>query len=376
MMQGQNTLLKMNKSKTKKVIDPENDDWKCKMCGCPAKHTPLKRTGRDGKKSICNACYIRERTQQERAERGSARPVLTTTVPMTPTNILSNPQQNYLFPSYWNFANVNMLQQMNLLSKMGQSFGVDNQQLYNNAFGLTQDTVAAALQAYQAAAAAATASGQLPVDFNSNLNMLGALSSLGLAAATTQAADTTSVASVLPNQDIDQSVQEIQQNDLSQGLKTEDEESKQDIESVQQQLQQITSTSISDITNLAAAVADVDTIEKLNKTALLHEGLYDQQTVSAAVAALDQAATAAQLNIKNEELIKEKINKEIKNLQEVQIKNEEIPKVIMDEKGGEKVEEKVDNRKIYQKRKQMDDEDNILEEKIKKELKKVKVDSK
>jgi len=295
---------------------------------------------------------------------------------MTPTNILSNPQQNYLFPSYWNFANVNMLQQMNLLSKMGQSFGVDNQQLYNNAFGLTQDTVAAALQAYQAAAAAATASGQLPVDFNSNLNMLGALSSLGLAAATTQAADTTSVASVLPNQDIDQSVQEIQQTDLSQGLKTEDEESKQDIESVQQQLQQITSTSISDITNLAAAVADVDTIEKLNKTALLHEGLYDQQTVSAAVATLDQAATAAQLNIKNEELIKEKINKEIKNLQEVQIKNEEIPKVIMDEKGGEKVEEKVDNRKIYQKRKQMDDEDNILEEKIKKELKKVKVDSK
>lgn len=376
MMQGQNPLLKINKTKAKKVVNPEDDDWKCKICGCPAKHTPLKRTGRDGKKSICNACYIRERTQQERAERGSARPVLTTTVPMTPTNILSNPQQNYLFPSYWNFANVNMLQQMNLLSKMGQSFGVDNQQLYNNAFGLTQDTVAAALQAYQAAAAAATASGQLPVDFNSNLNMLGALSSLGLAAATTQAADTTSVASVLPNQDIDQSVQEIQQTDLSQGLKTEDEESKQDIESVQQQLQQITSTSISDITNLAAAVADVDTIEKLNKTALLHEGLYDQQTVSAAVAALDQAATAAQLNIKNEELIKEKINKEIKNLQEVQIKNEEIPKVIMDEKGGEKVEEKVDNRKIYQKRKQMDDEDNILEEKIKKELKKVKVDSK
>lgn len=362
MMQGQNPLLKINKTKAKKVVNPEDDDWKCKICGCPAKHTPLKRTGRDGKKSICNACYIRERTQQERAERGSARPVLTTTVPMTPTNILSNPQQNYLFPSYWNFANVNMLQQMNLLSKMGQSFGVDNQQLYNNAFGLTQDTVAAALQAYQAAAAAATASGQLPVDFNSNLNMLGALSSLGLAAATTQAADTTSVASVLPNQDIDQSVQEIQQTDLSQGLKTEDEESKQDIESVQQQLQQITSTSISDITNLAAAVADVDTIEKLNKTALLHEGLYDQQTVSAAVAALDQAATAAQLNIKNEELIKEKINKEIKNLQEVQIKNEEIPKVIMDEKGGEKVEEKVDNRKIYQKRKQMDDEDNILEE--------------
>jgi len=376
MMQGQNPLLKINKTKAKKVVNPEDDDWKCKICGCPAKHTPLKRTGRDGKKSICNACYIRERTQQERAERGSARPVLTTTVPMTPTNILSNPQQNYLFPSYWNFANVNMLQQMNLLSKMGQSFGVDNQQLYNNAFGLTQDTVAAALQAYQAAAAAATASGQLPVDFNSNLNMLGALSSLGLAAATTQAADTTSVASVLPNQDIDQSVQEIQQTDLSQGLKTEDEESKQDIESVQQQLQQITSTSISDITNLAAAVADVDTIEKLNKTALLHEGLYDQQTVSAAVATLDQAATAAQLNIKNEELIKEKINKEIKNLQEVQIKNEEIPKVIMDEKGGEKVEEKVDNRKIYQKRKQMDDEDNILEEKIKKELKKVKVDSK
>jgi hypothetical protein len=81
MMQGQNTLLKMNKSKAKKVINPEDDDWKCKVCGCPAKYTPLKRTGRDGKKSICNACYIRERTQQERAERGSARPILSTTVP-------------------------------------------------------------------------------------------------------------------------------------------------------------------------------------------------------------------------------------------------------------------------------------------------------
>lgn len=222
---------------------------------------------------------------------------------MTAANILSNPQQNYLFPSYWNLANVNMLQQMNLLSKMGQSFGVDNQQLYNNAFGLTQDTVAAALQAYQAAAAA-TASGQLPVDFNSNLNMLGALSQLGLAAAATQATEATNVENVLPNQEIEQSVQEIEQTDLSQELKSDEETSKQDIESVQQQLQQITSASISDITNLAAAVADADTIEKLNKTALLPENLYDQQTVSAAVAALNQASSEAQLNIKNDELIK------------------------------------------------------------------------
>jgi len=357
MMQGQNSLLKMNnKTKSKKVVDQDDDDWKCKMCGCPAKHTPLKRTGRDGKKSICNACYIRERTQQERAERGSARPILSTTVPMT-TNILSNPQQNYLLP-YLQYSN--MIQQMNLLSKMGQGFGgMDNQQLYNNPFGLTQDAVSAMLQAYQAAAATATASGQLPVDFNSNLNMLGALSSLGLAATTTQAANVANVASVLPGQDIEQSVQDIQQTDLSQELKTDDEESKQELESVQEQLQQITSASISEITNLAAAVANADTIEKFNKTtALLTENLYDENTVSAAVAALDQAA---QLNLKNDELIKEKLN----NLQNNQINDVE-----------NKDTEEVEDKKVYTKRKQMDDEDNLLEEKLKKELKKVKVDIK
>ncbi|ORX48111.1 hypothetical protein BCR36DRAFT_329681 [Piromyces finnis] len=360
MMQGQNPLLKMNKTKSKKIVDPEDDDWKCKNCGCPAKHTPLKRTGRDGKKSICNACYIRERTQQERAERGSARPVLTTSVPMTTANILSNPQQNYFFP-YWNLANLSMVQQqMNMLTKLGQ-IGVDNQQLYaNNAFGLTQDAVSAALQAYQAAAAA-TASGQLPVDYNSNLNMLGALGTLGLtAAATTQAAN---AANVLSGQEIDQSVQDIQQSEeLSEELKTDEDTSKQDL---QQQIQQITSSSISDITKLAAAVADADTIDKLNKTtALLTESLYDQQAVAAAaVAALDQA----QLNLKNDELIKEKINKEIKSIQEAQLRKTE--------ETTSKVETK-EEKKIFQKRKEMDEEENLLGEKIKKELKRVKVDSK
>jgi len=388
MMQGQNQILKMNNkvniAKTKKVVDPEDDDWKCKNCGCPAKHTPLKRTGRDGKKSICNACYIRERTLQERAERGSARPVLTTTVPMTTANILSNAQQNYFLP-YWNFANLNIVQQMNMLTKMGQNFGVDNQQLYSHNFGLTQDAVTAALQAYQAAAAAAataTASGQLPVDYNSNLNMLGALGTLGLAAATTQTADADNVTSVLPNQDIEQSVQEIeqsvqeiQQSDLSQELKTDDETSKQDLESVQQQIQQITSASISDITNLAATVADVGTLEKLNKTnGNISISLFDQQ-VSAAVAAVE-----AQNMLKNEELIKEKINKEIKNLQEEQLRKSEeyqkLQKVGIEETSNVKLEDKIEDKKIYQKRRQMDDEDNLLEEKLKKELKRVKVDTK
>jgi len=382
MMQGQNTLLKMNKPKAKKVINPEDDDWKCKICGCPAKHTPLKRTGRDGKKSICNACYIRERTQQERAERGSARPVLTTTVPMTTANILSNQQQNYFLP-YWNLANLNIVQQMNMLTKMGQSFGVDNQQLYaNNTFGMTQDTVSAALQAYQAAAAAATASGQLPVDYNSNLHMLGALGTLGLAAATAQTSETDTNTSVLTGQEIEQSVQDIQQqSDISQ--QSEEETSKQDLDSVQQQIQQITSASISDITNLAASVTDSDTLERLNKTtALLTEGLYDQQAaVTAAVAALDQAQAQVnaqvqaqeQLNLKNDELIKEKINKEIKSMQESQVRKETSGET---EEPLKKLEEKVDDKKSYQKRKQVDDEDNLLEEKIKKELKKVKVNAK
>lgn len=58
---------------------------------------------------------------------------------------------------------------------------------------------------------------------------------------------------------------------------------------------------------------------------------------------------------------------------------QETQKVNLDVKDNvklEKIEEKVEDRKIYQKRKQIDEEDNLLEEKIKKELKKVKVDSK
>jgi len=359
------------------MIDPEDDDWKCKICGCPARHTPLKRTGRDGKKSICNACYIRERTQQERAERGSARPVLTTTVPMTTANILSNPQQNFLFPC-WNFLpNLNMVQQMSLLSKMGQSFGVESQQLFaHSAFGLTPEAISAAIQAYQAAAA--TASGQLNVDYNANLNMLSALGSLGLAtaAATTQTTETENSESVLSEQDIEQSVQDMQQSDLSQEIKTDDEDSsKQDLESVQQQIQQITSASISDLANLSAAVDGNDVLNNTN--AFLTESFYNQQTFTAAVTALNQA----QLNIKNEELLKEKINKEIKNLQETQLgKTEEIKKIQKDTQDSVdshlKSEEKVEEKKVFPKRRQMDEEENLLEEKIKKELKRVKVDAK
>jgi len=40
------------------MIDPEDDDWKCKICGCPARHTPLKRTGRDGKKVNISLYFI------------------------------------------------------------------------------------------------------------------------------------------------------------------------------------------------------------------------------------------------------------------------------------------------------------------------------
>jgi len=302
---------------------------------------------------------------------------------MTTANILSNPQQNLFFP-YWNLANLNMVQQMSLLSKMGQSFGVDSQQLFaHNAFGLTPDAINAALQAYQAAAAAATASGQLPVDYNANLNMLGALGSLGLAAAATaQTAEAENSESVLSEQEIEQSVQDIQQSELSQEIKTDEEESsKQDLESVQQQIQQITSASISELANLSAAV---DGNDVLNKTsALLTESLYNQQALTAAVTAFNQAQlNQAQLNIKNDELIKEKINNEIKNLQETQLAKTEDIKKIQKESSTDsvesqpKLEEKVEEKKIFPKRRQIDEEENLLEEKLKKELKRVKVDAK
>jgi len=293
---------------------------------------------------------------------------------MTTANILSNPQQNFLFPC-WNFLpNLNMVQQMSLLSKMGQNFGVESQQLFAHSALLTPEAISAAIQAYQAAAA--TASGQLNVDYNANLNVLNALGTLGLAtAATTQAAEAENSESILSEQDIEQSVQDMQQSDLSQEIKTEDEDSsKQDLESVQQQIQQITSASISDLASLSAAVDGNDVLNKTN--AFLTESIYNQQAFTAAVTALNQA----QLNIKNEELIKEKINKEIKNLQETQLgKTDEIKKIQKDSQDPEehlKSEEKVEEKKVFPKRRQMDEEENLLEEKLKKELKRVKVDAK
>ena len=52
----------------------EDKDWKCVNCKCPGNLTPVKRLGPDGKRNICNACYIRGRASKERGMKGSARP--------------------------------------------------------------------------------------------------------------------------------------------------------------------------------------------------------------------------------------------------------------------------------------------------------------
>ncbi|KAJ3110156.1 hypothetical protein HDU96_006861 [Phlyctochytrium bullatum] len=52
------------------------EEWKCVECGVREHETPLKRKGPDKKRNLCNACYVRWRVRAERAERGSARPVL------------------------------------------------------------------------------------------------------------------------------------------------------------------------------------------------------------------------------------------------------------------------------------------------------------
>ncbi|KAJ3206886.1 hypothetical protein HDU67_007879 [Dinochytrium kinnereticum] len=52
------------------------EEWKCVECGVREHETPLKRKGPDKKRNLCNACYVRWRVRAERAERGSARPVM------------------------------------------------------------------------------------------------------------------------------------------------------------------------------------------------------------------------------------------------------------------------------------------------------------
>lgn len=49
-------------------------EWRCKECNAKESDTPLKRKGADGKRNLCNACYVRWRVKCEKAERGSARP--------------------------------------------------------------------------------------------------------------------------------------------------------------------------------------------------------------------------------------------------------------------------------------------------------------
>ncbi|KAJ1554544.1 hypothetical protein HK096_003038, partial [Nowakowskiella sp. JEL0078] len=55
---------------------PLGGEWRCVTCGVKAHETPLKRRGPDGKRNICNACYVRMRVKTERAERGTARPII------------------------------------------------------------------------------------------------------------------------------------------------------------------------------------------------------------------------------------------------------------------------------------------------------------
>lgn len=75
---------KLPRSKQNKSQDSTSAIWNCVKCGVNEKQTPLKRKNTDGKRSICNACYVRNRVQAERAERGISRPILTGF--MTPIN--------------------------------------------------------------------------------------------------------------------------------------------------------------------------------------------------------------------------------------------------------------------------------------------------
>ncbi|KAJ3226098.1 hypothetical protein HK099_005567 [Clydaea vesicula] len=65
------------KKGTKSVIDEIPDEiWECILCSCKSHMTPLKRRGSDGKRNLCNACYVRLRVRKERSERGISRPVI------------------------------------------------------------------------------------------------------------------------------------------------------------------------------------------------------------------------------------------------------------------------------------------------------------
>ncbi|KAI8832513.1 hypothetical protein BC829DRAFT_89574 [Chytridium lagenaria] len=74
------------------------EEWRCVECGVREHETPLKRKGPDKKRNLCNACYVRWRVRAERAERGSARPVLSDSGAYGSTGAMANrafpPQHN------------------------------------------------------------------------------------------------------------------------------------------------------------------------------------------------------------------------------------------------------------------------------------------
>ncbi|KAI8804698.1 hypothetical protein BJ742DRAFT_442084 [Cladochytrium replicatum] len=77
---------KKKAEKKKEEDEVSGEDWRCVHCGVRADETPLKRRGPDGKRNICNACYVRWRVKMERAERGTARPILQAGGPARPSS--------------------------------------------------------------------------------------------------------------------------------------------------------------------------------------------------------------------------------------------------------------------------------------------------
>lgn len=82
-------------SRRKRKLDDEVPDelWECVLCHVKAHMTPLKRKNPvDGKRNICNACYVRQRVRKERSERGMSRPILPPSNSTAAINNIKGPQ--------------------------------------------------------------------------------------------------------------------------------------------------------------------------------------------------------------------------------------------------------------------------------------------
>lgn len=80
--------------------------WSCALCQVKASMTPMRRRGADGRKSLCNACYTRQRVNRERSERGTSRPIINDQGVATFRQRQDMPVNHLPFPAYFQSTSI------------------------------------------------------------------------------------------------------------------------------------------------------------------------------------------------------------------------------------------------------------------------------